>query len=291
MKCSSSVARRVNTSVAKSSISCASPGVSQRVNAPMGSLARRAAVVASRNAHVGDSVLFGILVATCNQPNEEYTTCGTCDHSCFEPVVRVCPDVCRVGCFCRAGFLRNSQGVCVSEKECGSECGDSMCTSHCICSTSGRLSINTACNGVAWIIAVFFDNFVYNDLAMNSLNQQTGVYTNCGISFSIYRVGGIIVHLCTFSSLGQRRGIVESTCTRINVEFFTLRTTAAIHNASLHTDDRLRRGGNHLGLATGQRRRRGSCGRRPWLQRSRRPRAHPDLSSAERSVPCVLPAL
>nr|XP_040221033.2 chymotrypsin inhibitor-like [Anopheles coluzzii] len=49
--------------------------------------------------------------------NEEYTDCG---NSCTEKCRRStqCPTVCEVGCFCRKGLLRNSNGICVQPYLC-----------------------------------------------------------------------------------------------------------------------------------------------------------------------------
>ncbi|XP_015127337.1 chymotrypsin inhibitor [Diachasma alloeum] len=45
--------------------------------------------------------------------NEVWSTCGTrCPPSCRNPRP-ICTMDCRVGCFCRRGWLRNNRGICV----------------------------------------------------------------------------------------------------------------------------------------------------------------------------------
>ncbi|KYB28685.1 Chymotrypsin-elastase inhibitor ixodidin-like Protein [Tribolium castaneum] len=51
--------------------------------------------------------------------NEEYTTCGSsCQERCSRRANTVCTLNCQRGCFCRRGFLRNRNGVCVPESQC-----------------------------------------------------------------------------------------------------------------------------------------------------------------------------
>jgi hypothetical protein len=54
--------------------------------------------------------------------NEEYTTCGSgCgDLTCKERNGddRICPAVCREGCFCSKGFVRGDNGKCIKVKDC-----------------------------------------------------------------------------------------------------------------------------------------------------------------------------
>lgn len=67
--------------------------------------------------------------------NEVYTTCGTsCPETCsFKP--QICNYLCNEGCFCKDGFVRDSNGACISRelcekcpkanqiyKDCGSAC-------------------------------------------------------------------------------------------------------------------------------------------------------------------------
>uniref|UniRef100_A0A4Y0BGJ3 TIL domain-containing protein n=1 Tax=Anopheles funestus TaxID=62324 RepID=A0A4Y0BGJ3_ANOFN len=51
---------------------------------------------------------------------EAYTICGS---TCTEPKCKpdkpmICPEVCYMGCFCRNGFARNRNGVCVPRFMC-----------------------------------------------------------------------------------------------------------------------------------------------------------------------------
>ena len=80
---------------------------------------------ASRSVHVSFHVLcFWALFASAKCGlNEDYLTCGTCDQLCMDPAVRMCPQGCKEGCFCLKGYSRNSQGVCVTEAQCGRESG------------------------------------------------------------------------------------------------------------------------------------------------------------------------
>ncbi|XP_063703792.1 zonadhesin-like [Culicoides brevitarsis] len=61
---------------------------------------------------------------SCNDPNEEYTTCGNnCGESCNTPDGWMCPAVCKTGCFCRKGYKRHPiTGQCIPEKECPIVC-------------------------------------------------------------------------------------------------------------------------------------------------------------------------
>lgn len=63
-----------------------------------------------------------ILPETQCPDREVYTTCGsgcgelTCDKPTNKD--RICPAVCRVGCTCKSGFVRNREGVCIREQNC-----------------------------------------------------------------------------------------------------------------------------------------------------------------------------
>jgi Trypsin Inhibitor like cysteine rich domain len=58
---------------------------------------------------------------SCPGVNEEYTTCGSgCgDSDCSDPnnIARICPAVCREGCFCKQGYVRQN-GVCILIEDC-----------------------------------------------------------------------------------------------------------------------------------------------------------------------------
>ncbi|UYV78424.1 hypothetical protein LAZ67_16001304 [Cordylochernes scorpioides] len=76
------------------------------------------------------------------KPNEEYTTCGNrCSENCLGYLM-LCTDECQVGCFCKKGFKRNSDGVCVKPELCDDKCAGkpneeyttcgSRCTENCL---------------------------------------------------------------------------------------------------------------------------------------------------------------
>ncbi|XP_076174620.1 uncharacterized protein LOC143150319 [Ptiloglossa arizonensis] len=56
--------------------------------------------------------------STCPE-NEIWNECGSaCPSSCENPEPRICIQVCSSGCFCKDGFLRNSEGQCVDRNQC-----------------------------------------------------------------------------------------------------------------------------------------------------------------------------
>lgn len=56
----------------------------------------------------------------CTGPNEKYDGCGShCPATCANREPGPCIDSCKAGCFCKQGYLRNSAGICVKEKNCG----------------------------------------------------------------------------------------------------------------------------------------------------------------------------
>uniref|UniRef100_A0A1A9X4E6 TIL domain-containing protein n=1 Tax=Glossina brevipalpis TaxID=37001 RepID=A0A1A9X4E6_9MUSC len=69
-------------------------------------------------------LLLSVIVCLCYQAvdasstggcdtNEEYTNCGTaCEPSCDVPRPEFCTAQCILGCQCKSGFLRNSDGKC-----------------------------------------------------------------------------------------------------------------------------------------------------------------------------------
>ncbi|KAG7190288.1 hypothetical protein KM043_006404 [Ampulex compressa] len=51
--------------------------------------------------------------------NEEFTNCGNpCEAKCNAPPPEVCVLSCKVGCRCKSGFLRNTNGDCVMSQNC-----------------------------------------------------------------------------------------------------------------------------------------------------------------------------
>ncbi|XP_035227821.1 zonadhesin-like, partial [Stegodyphus dumicola] len=50
--------------------------------------------------------------------NEQYSNCGTaCPPSCSIPN-QICTSQCVSGCFCKKGYLRNDNGICIPKKQC-----------------------------------------------------------------------------------------------------------------------------------------------------------------------------
>lgn len=55
--------------------------------------------------------------------NEVFLECGTaCEPTCNDPNPTVCTFQCVTGCQCKIGFVRNNQGVCVTEDQCVRTC-------------------------------------------------------------------------------------------------------------------------------------------------------------------------
>nr|XP_033341270.1 chymotrypsin inhibitor-like [Megalopta genalis] len=60
----------------------------------------------------------GSIQEQCDE-NEEFTSCGiACPPTCGKPEPRSCTKNCVIGCQCKAGYLRNSAGACVTSQEC-----------------------------------------------------------------------------------------------------------------------------------------------------------------------------
>lgn len=56
----------------------------------------------------------------CTGENEEWNDCGSaCEKTCENKDLKIaCLDVCKPGCFCKAGFVKKN-GKCVKPEECG----------------------------------------------------------------------------------------------------------------------------------------------------------------------------
>ena len=79
----------------------------------------------------------------CPDPNSTFKSCGTsCEPTCDKPNPMICPKICVAGCFCNAGFIKDSTGVCIpiekcpmptckdpnaEHNKCGSSCSEATC--------------------------------------------------------------------------------------------------------------------------------------------------------------------
>jgi hypothetical protein len=64
------------------------------------------------------SVFATLAEENCGE-NESYTTCGSfCPPTCEKSGPRVCVDACKSGCFCNTGYVKNSNGKCVTKDKC-----------------------------------------------------------------------------------------------------------------------------------------------------------------------------
>uniref|UniRef100_A0A914CSB2 TIL domain-containing protein n=1 Tax=Acrobeloides nanus TaxID=290746 RepID=A0A914CSB2_9BILA len=72
-------------------------------------------------------------------PNEKFVACGTaCEPSCDTPSPKSCTEKCILNvCQCKTGFVRNSNGDCIKEFECGLSqeitCANVDCISGMVC--------------------------------------------------------------------------------------------------------------------------------------------------------------
>ena len=56
----------------------------------------------------------------CTEPNTEPTECGkSCEPTCSNPNPKMCVTMCKPGCICKKGFIRdNSRKQCIREGNC-----------------------------------------------------------------------------------------------------------------------------------------------------------------------------
>ncbi|XP_063931122.1 chymotrypsin inhibitor-like [Zophobas morio] len=55
----------------------------------------------------------------CQGANEIYNSCGSpCVATCGNRQFANCVAECEAGCFCKDGYLRNDNGICVLPKDC-----------------------------------------------------------------------------------------------------------------------------------------------------------------------------
>jgi hypothetical protein len=81
----------------------------------------RGVCVSAENCEAKTNMLFAYPpeVSQCKE-NEIFMPCGSmCAPTCASPRPVPCPMVCKVGCFCKPGYLKNEHGVCVPSVECG----------------------------------------------------------------------------------------------------------------------------------------------------------------------------
>ena len=92
---------------------------------------------------------------TCDGENEEYNFCGSaCPAVCGVDGPDACITLCVEGCFCADGYIRDTNGDCISEDECNA--GSDVCPLRCEggfdgCNTCGcdRLGNPTFCTEIA----------------------------------------------------------------------------------------------------------------------------------------------
>ena len=66
-----------------------------------------------------------------------------------------CALICKKGCFCEDGFIRDDSGKCISKKDCPGSCGGVTCPpdayclkDECICNSSGEKFVNGVCEKI-----------------------------------------------------------------------------------------------------------------------------------------------
>lgn len=97
------------------------------------------------NNHIAFILTEWSVAQNCNGPHELYTDCGTaCPPTCENRnTLFYCTLQCVSGCFCKPGFVRNNDGVCVNPNSCPndkicrqpnqewSDCGANGCQNTC----------------------------------------------------------------------------------------------------------------------------------------------------------------
>jgi hypothetical protein len=81
--------------------------------------------------------------------NEFFMPCGSaCAPTCANPHPGpMCTRQCVVGCFCKAGYLKNDQGVCVQAETCGASAADAIPMPAKICAENEEFRQCKGCDG------------------------------------------------------------------------------------------------------------------------------------------------
>jgi hypothetical protein len=81
--------------------------------------------------------------------NEIFLPCGSaCAPTCANPHPgSMCTKQCVVGCFCKPGFLKNEQGVCVQAENCGASAADAIPIAPQVCSENEEFRPCKGCDG------------------------------------------------------------------------------------------------------------------------------------------------
>jgi len=87
-------------------------------------------------------------VSQCKE-NEIFLPCGSaCAPTCAKPHPSpVCTKNCVVGCFCKPGFLKNEQGVCIQSENCGVPAAEAMPMPPQLCGQNEEFRQCKGCDG------------------------------------------------------------------------------------------------------------------------------------------------